>query len=664
MRYNYSILVPIFVRKFFYIILILLSQILFAQKTDSLKKLFKPNLPDTEQCNVLIKIGYSFYINEGQLDSSLVYLQKAKAVSFKTNSVKHQINSLLNVALVIREKGSFEKAMEDYFEALKLAEQINNKRLIGSAYSGIAVVYSFEKDQIKASEYYQKAMTIAKETNNDGKMASLNNNIGLTYMEEKNLPMATKHMQLALALNKKVNNDVGTAAAAENIGLIYDQLKDYNLAMTYYKQAYKIWTGRNDVYSTAINLSYMAMTFNHIKQYKRACDTATKALQMSQSVGAISTQIDLHNYLSESYKQLKNYETALYHYTRSKQLADSVKSDENIKAYTETQLKYSFYKQQLQDSLGYVLKVNKKEEQLKAEKTIKYFAFGAIAIFAVLLFFLFKGNKEKQEANKLIVKQKELVEEKQKEIIDSITYAKRIQTALLASNKLLSESLKEHFVFYKPKDIVAGDFYWATAIEEKFIYITGDCTGHGVPGAFMSLLNISILNETIKEKKIFKPDLILNTVRSEIISALNPEGSTEESKDGMDCVAIVIDKKNKTLEYASANNSFYFIRNNELTVYKADKMPVGKSHDSNIPFQYHKIDLQENDLIYTFTDGYADQFGGPNGKKFKYKQFMELLHSIHNLPLSQQSMVVSQKFDEWKGILGQVDDVCVIGIKV
>ncbi|MDX2172265.1 MAG: tetratricopeptide repeat protein [Bacteroidota bacterium] len=641
-----------------------MSQILFAQKTDSLKKLFKPNLPDTEQCNVLIKIGYSFYINDGQLDSSLVYLQKAKAVSFKTNSVKHQINSLLNVALVIREKGSFEKAMEDYFEALKLAEKINNKRLIGSAYSGIAVVYSFEKDQIKAREYYQKAMTIAKETNNDGKMASLNNNIGLTYMEEKNLPMATKHMQLALALNKKVNNDVGTAAAAENIGLIYDQLKDYNLAMTYYKQAYKIWTGRNDVYSTAINLSYMAMTFNHIKQYKRACDTATKALQMSQSVGAISTQIDLHNYLSESYKQLKNFEKALFHYTRSNQLADSVKSDENIKAYTETQLKYSFYKQQLQDSLGYVIKVNKKEEQLKAEKTIKYFAFGAIAIFVVLLFFLFKGNKEKQEANKLIVKQKELVEEKQKEIIDSITYAKRIQTALLASNKLLSENLKEHFVFYKPKDIVAGDFYWATAIEDTFIYITGDCTGHGVPGAFMSLLNISILNETIKEKKIFKPDLILNTVRNEIISALNPEGSIEESKDGMDCVAIVIDKKNKTLEYASANNSFYFVRNNELTVYKADKMPVGKSHDSNIPFQYHKIDLQENDLIYTFTDGYADQFGGPNGKKFKYKQFMDLLHSIYYLPLNQQSMILSQKFDEWKGPLGQVDDVCVIGIKI
>ena len=385
---------------------------------------------------------------------------------------------------------------------------------------------------------------------------------------------------------------------------------------------------------------------------------------MSQSVGAISTQVDLHNYLSEAFKGLKNYEKALYHFTRGRQLADSVKSDDNIKAYTETQLKYSFYKQQMQDSLSYVLKVNKKEEQLKAEKIIKYFAFGAIAVFIVLLFFLFKGYKEKQEANKLIIQQKELVEEKQKEVIDSITYAKRIQTALLASDTLLSENLNDYFVFYKPKDIVAGDFYWATKLEDKFIYITGDCTGHGVPGAFMSLLNISILNETIKEKKIIKPDLILNTVRGEIINALNPKGSTEESKDGMDCVAIVIDKKAKTLEYAAANNAFYFLRNGQLTIYKADKMPVGKSHDSHVPFTYNKIDIQKNDLIYTFTDGFADQFGGPLGKKFKYKQFSELIVSIQALPLTEQLHLLNKHFDEWKGALGQVDDVCVIGIRV
>jgi serine phosphatase RsbU (regulator of sigma subunit)/Tfp pilus assembly protein PilF len=667
-------------RKRFIFIFILLAQFFFAQKTDSLKLLIKPDLNDTTRINLLNKVGMSYFLNEGQLDSSLVYLQMAKTLAYKTVSIKHQVNSLLNYALVVREKGSFEKAMEDYFEALKLAEKMGDKKLIGSSYSGIAVVYSFQKDQVKAREYYQKAMDIATSMKDDKKLASLNNNIGLTYMDERNFPVALKYMLVALTLNKKNKNDNGTAAAAENIGLIYDQLKNYDLAMNYYVQAYRIWTARQDVYSTAINMSYMAMTFNNTKEFKRAKDTAVKALTMSQSVGAINTQIDIHNYLSDTYVGLKDFETSLYHYKRGRVLKDSMKSDENIKAYTETQLKYSFYKQQMRDSLNYMVTVSKQEEQLKAEKTIRYFSFSAIAIFMILLFFLFKGYKEKKIANRIILKQKELVEEKQKEVIDSITYAKRIQTALLAGEKLLKENLKEYFVFFKPKDIVAGDFYWATSVKttaagghqggmeseivEKFIYVTGDCTGHGVPGAFMSLLNISLLSETIREKKIIRPDEILNVVRSEIIKALNPEGSKEESKDGMDCVVIVLDKKNKTLEYAGANNSFYIVRDNELIVQRPDKMPVGKSHDNTVSFTYNKLDVKENDLIYTFSDGYADQFGGPNGKKFKYKQFCDFLLSISGYPLDQQSIKLQRKFEEWKGNLQQVDDVCVIGVRL
>jgi serine phosphatase RsbU (regulator of sigma subunit)/ligand-binding sensor domain-containing protein len=267
------------------------------------------------------------------------------------------------------------------------------------------------------------------------------------------------------------------------------------------------------------------------------------------------------------------------------------------------------------------------------------------------------------ERTRVIADQKGELEHKQKEIIDSIHYAQRIQKALLASDELLSASLNEYFVLFKPKDIVSGDFYWATSTPEGFLYITADCTGHGVPGAFMSLLNISKLYETVTQKCIQRPDLILNEVRNEIIAALNPQGSKEESKDGMDAVLCLIDHTSMKLQYASANNAFYIIRNKQLILCKADKMPVGKGHD-NAPYTYNEIALQKGDMIFTFTDGYADQFGGSKGKKFKYKQMEEIMVSIADLSLAEQKKILDQRFEEWRGTLEQVDDVCVIGVRV
>ncbi len=283
--------------------------------------------------------------------------------------------------------------------------------------------------------------------------------------------------------------------------------------------------------------------------------------------------------------------------------------------------------------------------------------------FITILFFTF-FRRENLLFQKDILKQKEIIEEKQKEIIDSINYAKRIQFALLASEDLLQRNLPEHFVLFNPKDVVSGDFYWATQTDEGFIYITADCTGHGVPGAFMSLLNISKLSQVINEKKVTRPDLILNNIRTEIIKVLNAEGSKEESKDGMDAVLCKLDIKNMKLEYAAANNSFYIIRQNKLIVCKPDKMPVGKGHDDSILFTYNQIALEKGDVIYTFTDGYADQFGGPKGKKFKYTQIQDVLLSIYHLPMNQQSDILYNKFQDWKSKLEQVDDVTIIGIRI
>jgi len=229
---------------------------------------------------------------------------------------------------------------------------------------------------------------------------------------------------------------------------------------------------------------------------------------------------------------------------------------------------------------------------------------------------------------------------------------------------------KKFFVLYKPKDIVSGDFYYALSHQhpdkksEIFYICTADCTGHGVPGALMSMLGISYLNESIIEKNISEPGKILDNIRRGIIGSLNPEGTEEEAKDGMDCTLCAFDFENNKLYYAAANNSFYLIRNNELIASHADKMPVGKSPKEEHAFTTHTIDLKKGDVIYTLTDGYADQFGGDKGKKFKYKQLEDKFMAIKNKPMDEQKKILDSTFEEWKGNLEQVDDVLVIGIKI
>lgn len=228
---------------------------------------------------------------------------------------------------------------------------------------------------------------------------------------------------------------------------------------------------------------------------------------------------------------------------------------------------------------------------------------------------------------------------------------------------------KNFFILYKPKDIVSGDFYYAQAHKgnnknEIFYLATADCTGHGVPGAFMSMLGVSALNEAIIEKNISKPHDILTDMRNSIISSLNPEDSEEEAKDGMDCVLCAYDFESMKLDFAAANNPLWLIRNGELKEFKPDKIPVGKYGDELKPFTIQSIDLQKGDIIYTFTDGYADQFGGPKGKKFKYKHLQEKLLENHSLPLEEQKKNLGMIFENWRGNLEQVDDVLIIALKI
>ena len=282
---------------------------------------------------------------------------------------------------------------------------------------------------------------------------------------------------------------------------------------------------------------------------------------------------------------------------------------------------------------------------------------------ALLLFISFRAYKQKKNSSEIIAKQKELVEDKQKEILDSINYAKRIQSAILAREEDIKKHLPESFLLYRPKDIIAGDFYFFEVTDTHIFYAAADCTGHGVPGALMSVVCSNSLTRCVKEFGLKKPGEILDKTRELVVETLKKSG--EEVKDGMDISLIAFSRTNmlENIQWAGANNPLWYIKNNALAEIKGDKQPIGL-YDASKPFTSHPISLNRGDMLFLFTDGYADQFGGPKGKKFKYKQFQEVLESISSKDPSKQVNILEEKFLNWKGELEQVDDVCVIGIRV
>ena len=350
------------------------------------------------------------------------------------------------------------------------------------------------------------------------------------------------------------------------------------------------------------------------------------------------------------------------------------------KAKIDTQL--ALINQQLSKIEEQEGKIKIQLQTLEKQRLVIYFVIVALILVGVLAYFIFRAYKIKKEANialeeknRLIMAQKDEIERQRdiaaaqrdqiayqkKHITDSIMYAKRIQAALIPSLELFSDKL-EHFVLYKPLAIVSGDFYWVSTKDNLQVIIAADCTGHGVPGAFMSMLGVALLNEIVNEKNIFMPDQILNRLREEVIKSLKQVPDEESVKDGMDAAVCTIDFNNNVLYYSGANCPLYLIRGTELIHYRADKMPVA-IHYKMQPFTLNTIELQKGDAFYIFSDGYADQFGGPAQKKFMTGKLKETLLEIASKPMLEQGEILDRIFEEWKGDNPQVDDVTLIGVR-
>jgi serine phosphatase RsbU (regulator of sigma subunit) len=625
---------------------------------------------------------------------------KKQAIEYHTKSLvlKEEIKDSLgmarsfnNIASAYIDIPDYYKAIDNGFRAIKLLEAIGDRsEELAKTLNNLGIAYECLKEYDKSMGYYQKSLDLQKELGNRHQIAKLLNNIANVYVlegENAKDPVERKSKFMIALDNYTRSLDIleGSdekdliATVYSNIGNVYWYLQDFPMALKFLDKSYEVYKALDSKSGIARSLNNFARHYLLQKKSAQSITYALKALVLADSIHDEGQTQNACEYLSSNYYNLKQFEKSLFYFKRYVEEKDKLTNVDGAKKLVQEESRLEFEKKEQQLKLEQEKKDAIAEAETRQQRLISWSAGIGLMLFIVFSIFIYNRFRVTRKQNKIIEEQKALMEEKNsaletansevaqknKDITDSIQYAKRIQRALLASDTLLKKNLPEYFVLYRPKDIVSGDFYWANFVNGKFLIITADCTGHGVPGAFMSLLNISLLNEITLQRKITSPDLILNNVRDQIIGILNPEGTETESKDGMDCMLCSFDIKNNQVEFAAANNPLWVLKNgnSEIDEYKPDKQPVG-FHSVYKPFSLQTIPLAKGDIVYSFTDGFADQFGGPKGKKFKYKQLEELILANAHLPLNEQKNIFEKSFLSWQGDLEQVDDVLVIGVRI
>ncbi|MES2762827.1 MAG: tetratricopeptide repeat protein [Bacteroidota bacterium] len=635
-----------------------------------------------------------FFTERGIAYKAVLYFNKSLAIQRAIHDLEGEAYSLSNLGAIYDSKGEIDKALEYYFAAVKIRENINSKQSLAQSYNNIAILYNNQDDLVNALKYHFHSLKIRLELKDEGGVALAYNNIGTTYTNlversfkgKKNIPDSLinkpyEYFTKSLQSFTRVNNEHGAAHSMFNLADLYilqaDCFHNKNTLAydTLLVKAENLFLKCFDIHTRNNEKEWLANTFNGLanvywRQNKivKAKYSAEQAMVYASELGYPGTIQKCADILRKIYQSEKNFEKALAMSDMYFSMRDSVSNDKNQK---EALSKYFLYQSEKQEMLT---KINQEKMQLtfaaktKQQDLIIYFVVFGLIVLLIFGLFIFNRFKVTQKQNLIIQQQKLMVEESRTEIVDSINYAKRIQYALLANDELLDRNLKDKFIYFKPKDIVSGDFYWATEHNNRFYFAACDCTGHGVPGAFMSLLNIGFMSEAIKEKNIQEPSEIFDYVRTRLIESI----SKDNQQDGMDGILIcfdtaLTDNTIRKLSYAAANNSPVLCRKNgeafDLIELPKDKMPVGKGERLQ-KFSPYSVELTKDDILYLFTDGYADQFGGKSGKKFKTKQLQEILLSIVNEPMEIQKQKLNVIFDHWKGNLEQVDDVLIAGIKI
>jgi serine phosphatase RsbU (regulator of sigma subunit) len=550
-------------------------------------------------------------------DIALKHLTDAFKWFENNKQEKGYVRALLLKGNIHESFGDYEKTLNFWLEAYKTSVEISDVESEGESCSQLGLIYSRLCNFQKALEYFNKGLKIREELGDENAAASSLNRIGMVLRQTKKYEESLEYYFRSLEIRKKNKQTSAIPWTLLGIANTYEDMKRYPESLDYYEKGMtggdkrcimQCMMGAGRIYSLTDDA-------NHAEK------RLEQSLLMAQELNSMVLIAEAYSALAAHYELFKKPDKAL----------------KSFKQYLKA--RETFQSNEVQSKLSNI-EVAHAVEKSEQEKEIYRLR-----------------HVELKSAY-------DIIEEKNKDITASINYASRIQRAMLPSTADIKGLSSKCFILYLPKDIVSGDFYWFSEIKNKLVLVAGDCTGHGVPGALMSMLGISFLEEIVNEREITESGQILNELRKEVQRALHQKGASEEAKDGMDIELCVIDRSKKTIQYSGAYNSLYLIRNGELIEYQADRMPIGIFDLSGKSFTSQDISYLTGDIIYMFSDGYADQFGGPNSKKFKYSALKELLIKIYGLPLKEQKKRLESEFLKWKGENPQTDDVLIMGLRL
>jgi serine phosphatase RsbU (regulator of sigma subunit)/Tfp pilus assembly protein PilF len=684
---------------FFTFYLIPFTGFSIGKTVDSLEIELKQEKDDDKRFKLLTAITTEILYSDKE--KAKLLLNQAEEIASKKDKPKMKAQVLLLKGRIFETEGKYSKALENFIKAEKLFEKAKDKRGVGQSLNSIGIIHWYNKNYEKAISYFNDGYEVNKEINDKEGMSTSKVNTAIIYDEMGKYDEALKIYEETLTIFKELEDDWSVAACYNNIGLNYTATKKYNLAFESYKKSLELNRKMNDQAGIASVLNNIGYNLVQTGNFSEAISYLQESFKIAEKEELrYEMKLSLLN-LSLSYNGIGKYKDAFEYHRKYSAIKDSILNSESQKSIDELEVKYSTEKKSLE------IKNLKKQKQIadleleranrekelgelrEAEKEtqnrINTIIFVSIILFVLtsagLIYWRYRQKKADNillhSKNDEISKQKNIIEEKNKDITDSIQYAKTIQDSVLPDVRELNNYFSDSFVLFMPRDIVSGDFYWFTELDDKIIFTVGDCTGHGVPGSLMSMMGINLIHQIVREDKITDPAKILHRLDENIRKRFAKENASRQTNDGMDIAIGVFYKKKNIFAYASAMRPVYFVRPSavstgstaavspvyELMELKNDVFPIGGNYPDKI-FKTRDVEIQKGDSIYFTTDGYADQFGGEKGKKFLTKKLKMLIQENATSNMIAQQDKLLKEFLTWKGKQEQVDDVCILGVRI